>query len=95
MNTVRLYKWLVPRMFDTPAVNWSLNDYCFADWSELLEEKEFIIPEGYHVSEDMCGTKHFYKDGTTYPYFDIHTSQKSEIPYIDTYPDYLILAEKK
>ena len=78
---ITLYKWLIPRMFDTPIVSWSLEDHCCADWSELLEVKTFKIPDGYRVSKDLCGQLHFYgkyKGEIRETYFDVDTNQKTE-----------------
>lgn len=98
MKKILLFKWLVPRMSDTPVVSWSLKDWCGADFSEMLESKEFIIPDGFYVAEDMCGTPHFYgkMPGSNHEtWFDVETNQKNEKPFLDVYPERLYLKEVK
>lgn len=87
MNIVRLFKWITPG-FDVIHTAWSLKDWCGADFSELIESKYFIIPDGYTVKEDMCGTPHFY--GKLYGFnsitwFDVETTHETEKPYIDNW----------
>lgn len=96
MNKIILYKWLVPRMFNKTVVSWSLENRCGTNFAEILEKKEFIIPDGFFVAEDMCGTPHFYgkMPGSNHvTWFDVETSQKNEKPFLEVYPKRIYLEE--
>lgn len=83
MNIICLFKWFVPG-FNEVHENWSLKDWCGADFSELIKIKYFYIPEGYKVSDDLTGIPHFY--GKLYgsnstSWFDVETDKNGN-PFI-------------